>query len=91
MAEIAIALSALISGQKSCLNLGYGFTPHLRAHSFERCADKDLEDSVKKQGTKLMTFRAFTIGFSAALLALACGSEDSNNNDDQLSKCISFI
>jgi mono/diheme cytochrome c family protein len=29
-----------------------------------------------------MTFRAFSIGFSAALLALACGSEDSNNNDD---------
>jgi mono/diheme cytochrome c family protein len=44
--------------------------------------NKDLEDSVKKQGTKLMTFRAFTIGFSAALLALACGSEDSNNNND---------
>jgi mono/diheme cytochrome c family protein len=82
VAEIAIALSALISGQNSCLNLGHGFLPHLRAHSFERCADKDLEDSVKKQGTKLMTFRAFTIGFSAALLALACGSEDSNNDND---------
>src|SRR5688572_20503858 len=26
-----------------------------------------------------MSFRAFSIGFSAALLALACGSEDSNN------------
>jgi mono/diheme cytochrome c family protein len=26
-----------------------------------------------------MTFRAFSIGFSAALLALACGSEDGNN------------
>jgi len=33
---------------------------------------------VKNQGTKL-TFRAFSIGFSAALLALACGSDDSNN------------
>jgi serine/threonine-protein kinase len=28
-----------------------------------------------------MTFRAFSIGFSAALLALACGSSDKNNND----------
>jgi len=28
-----------------------------------------------------MTFRAFSIGFSAALLALACGSDDKNNND----------
>jgi len=28
-----------------------------------------------------MTFRAFSIGFSAAVLALACGSEDSNNSD----------
>jgi len=36
---------------------------------------------VKNQGNKLMTFRAFSIGFSAALLALACGS-DSNNGDD---------
>jgi hypothetical protein len=34
---------------------------------------------VKNQGKKLMSFRAFSIGFSAALLALACGSEDSNN------------
>jgi len=31
---------------------------------------------VKNQGNKLMTFRAFSIGFSAALLALACGSDD---------------
>jgi len=35
---------------------------------------------VKNQGTKLMTFRAFSIGFSAALLALACGSDDNNND-----------
>ena len=42
--------------------------------------NKDLEDSVKNQGKKLMTLRAFSIGFSAALLALACGSDDSNNN-----------
>ncbi|HKO93022.1 MAG TPA: hypothetical protein VJU61_17825, partial [Polyangiaceae bacterium] len=27
-----------------------------------------------------MTFRAFSIGFSAAVLALACGSDDSNND-----------
>jgi mono/diheme cytochrome c family protein len=36
---------------------------------------------VKNQGKKLMSFRAFSIGFSAALLALACGSEDSNNDE----------
>lgn len=41
---------------------------------------KDLEDSVKKVN-KLMTFRAFSIGFSAAVLALACGS-DSGSSDD---------
>jgi hypothetical protein len=29
-----------------------------------------------------MSFRAFSIGFSAALLALACGSDDSNNTGD---------
>jgi len=34
---------------------------------------------VKNQGTKLMNFRAFSIGISAALLALACGSSDDNN------------
>jgi mono/diheme cytochrome c family protein len=28
-----------------------------------------------------MTFRAFSIGFSAAVLALACGSSDKNNDD----------
>jgi hypothetical protein len=43
---------------------------------------KDLEDSVKNQGKKLMSFRAFSIGFSAALLALACGSDDGNNDGD---------
>jgi len=37
---------------------------------------------VKNQGTKLMNFRAFSIGFSAALLALACGSDDKNNTND---------
>jgi hypothetical protein len=42
---------------------------------------KDLEDSVKNYGNKLMTFRAFSIGFSVAVLALACGS-DSGSNDD---------
>jgi len=35
---------------------------------------------VKNQGNKLMTFRAFSIGFSAAVLALACGSDDTNND-----------
>jgi mono/diheme cytochrome c family protein len=37
---------------------------------------------VKNQGNKLMTFRAFSIGFSAAVLALACGGGDSNNDTD---------
>jgi mono/diheme cytochrome c family protein len=36
---------------------------------------------VKTKGNKLMTFRAFSIGFSAALLALACGSDDNNNDN----------
>jgi len=36
---------------------------------------------VKNQGNKLMTFRAFSIGFSTALLALACGSDDGNNDN----------
>jgi len=35
---------------------------------------------VKNQGNKLMTFRAFSIGASAAVLALACGSSDDNND-----------
>jgi len=43
---------------------------------------KDLEDSVKNQVKKLMTFRAFSIGFSTAVLALACGGSDSNNGDN---------
>jgi len=43
--------------------------------------NKDLEDSVKNQGKQLMTFRAFSIGFSAAVLALACGS-DSGGSDE---------
>jgi mono/diheme cytochrome c family protein len=43
---------------------------------------KDLEDSVKNYGNKLMTFRAFSIGFSVAVLALACGSDSGNSNDD---------
>ncbi len=40
---------------------------------------------MKSKGNKLMTFRAFSIGFSAALLALACGSDDNNNQtpDDE--------
>jgi mono/diheme cytochrome c family protein len=42
---------------------------------------KDLEDSVKKSN-KLMTFRAFSIGFSAAVLALACGSDSNNSGED---------
>jgi len=37
---------------------------------------------VKNQGNKLMTFRAFSIGFSAAVLALACGSDSSDNSSD---------
>jgi len=43
---------------------------------------KDLEDSVKNYGNKLMTFRAFSIGFSVAVLALACGSDSNNGGDD---------
>ena len=35
-----------------------------------------------KNENKLISFRAFSIGFSAALLALACGSDDKNNSDD---------
>jgi len=35
-----------------------------------------------KNENKLISFRAFSIGFSAALLALACGSDDKNNTDD---------
>jgi mono/diheme cytochrome c family protein len=42
----------------------------------------DLEDSVKNKGNKLMTFRAFSIGFSAAVLALACGSDSGGSNDN---------
>jgi mono/diheme cytochrome c family protein len=44
--------------------------------------NKDLEDSVKNQGKQLMTFRAFSIGFSAAVLALACGSDSGGGNND---------
>jgi mono/diheme cytochrome c family protein len=43
---------------------------------------KDLEDSVKNTKNKLMTFRAFSIGFSVAVLALACGSDSGGNNDE---------
>jgi serine/threonine-protein kinase len=35
-----------------------------------------------KNENKLISFRAFSIGFSAALLALACGSDDKNNTGD---------
>jgi serine/threonine-protein kinase len=45
--------------------------------------NKDLEDSVKNQGTKLMNFRAFSIGFSAALLAFACGSNNNGGAADE--------
>jgi len=45
--------------------------------------NKDLEDSVKNQGKQLMTFRAFSIGFSAAVLALACGSDSGNEPSDE--------
>ena len=43
-----------------------------------------MEDSVTKQ-YKLLTIRSLSIAFSAAALALACGSDDSNNtnNDDE--------
>src|SRR5262245_25955812 len=37
-----------------------------------------MEDSVTRSLSKL-TIRSYSIGFSAALLALACGSEDNNN------------
>jgi len=36
---------------------------------------------VKNKGNKLMTFRAFSIGFSAAVLALACGSDSSGGDE----------
>jgi len=45
---------------------------------FEMRSTKDLEDSVKKQVNKLMNFRAFSIGISASLLALACGGSNDN-------------
>ena len=45
--------------------------------------NKDLEDSVKKQSNKLMTFRAFSIGVSAALLALACGSDSGSSDNNE--------
>jgi serine/threonine-protein kinase len=35
-----------------------------------------------KNENKLISFRAFSIGFSAALLALACGSDDKNNTGE---------
>jgi serine/threonine-protein kinase len=34
------------------------------------------------KNTKLISFRAFSIGASVAALALACGSSDNNNKDD---------
>jgi mono/diheme cytochrome c family protein len=42
---------------------------------------KDLEDSVKNQVNKLMTFRAFSIGFSTCVLALACGGDSGSDNN----------
>jgi mono/diheme cytochrome c family protein len=44
---------------------------------------KDLEDSVKNKGNKLMNFRAFSIGFSVAVLALACGSDSNNDAEEE--------
>jgi mono/diheme cytochrome c family protein len=44
---------------------------------------KDLEDSVKKQSNKLMNFRAFSIGVSAALLAFACGGDSGGGSDPE--------
>jgi mono/diheme cytochrome c family protein len=43
--------------------------------------EKDLEDSVKKLN-KLINFRAFSIGASVAVMALACGSSEDNNGTD---------
>jgi mono/diheme cytochrome c family protein len=40
-----------------------------------------MEDSVTKQN-KLLTIRSLSIAFSAAALALACGSDDNNNPKD---------
>jgi mono/diheme cytochrome c family protein len=37
---------------------------------------------VKTKSNKLMTFRAFSIGFSVAVLALACGSDSNGGEDD---------
>jgi hypothetical protein len=50
---------------------------------FEMRRTKDLEDSVKNKGNKLMTFRAFSIGFSVAVLALACGSDSNSGGDEE--------
>ena len=64
-------------------NLGLGRIPATipGALSYMR-KNKDLEDSVKNQVTKL-NIRAFSIGCSVALLAFACGSENNggDNND----------
>ena len=38
---------------------------------------------MKNKGNKLMTLRAFSIGFSVAVLALACGSDSNNNGGDE--------
>jgi mono/diheme cytochrome c family protein len=40
-----------------------------------------MEDSVTNKWNKLLTLRSLSIGFSAAALALACGSDDKNTND----------
>jgi hypothetical protein len=45
---------------------------------------KYLEDSVTIKQTKLATIRAFTIGFSASLLVLACGGDDNNGDEGNL-------
>jgi len=41
-----------------------------------------MEDSVTKENNKLLTLRSLSIVFSAAALALACGSDDKNNEDN---------
>jgi len=43
-----------------------------------------MEDSVTKERNKLLTLRSLSIAFSAAALALACGSDDNNNGDDKV-------
>jgi hypothetical protein len=41
---------------------------------------------VIKKAQKLVTLRSFSIGFGAAVLALACGADDNNNNETPLAR-----